>query len=988
VTTRHALLEGHRFAIKPIGAGDHIFSWGQPFGKALRPIAPGEWLVNAKALAELHRRGLATDVAHPNFVDFVKPAALSKEAFAPGARLPLNRATTTFDGFVRTEGRGVGTRNYLVVLPLSSRLNAFARSVEQRLRQHPSAAPGEGLDGVVALPHTEDGRAAGHVQQHTATPNTAANHGLLLRTLVGLLVHPNVGAAIVLEAAEDVALSGEASSRSDKAPAGVSFAMLEQVAAELGHTARVRATPHVVRALALQDFGSELAAVESTALELLPALRAATRQPCATSALIVAQQCGGSDAFSGTAANPLLADASKLVIEAGGGALLAETDELIGAEQYVLQNVSDYTTARKFLDFVARFQAYAAEHNTSAEGNPSGGNMLRGLYNIALKSLGAAMKRHPDVRLERVVEYAERLPPPKADEEAERTWEAIKSQAKVSEHAPPVAFQGCIGPGYCFMDSPGNDLESIAGQVAAGCNVIYFSTGNGSITNFPFVPTVKVISTTRRYKLMSSDMDVDAGDVSLSAEQRAVHLFELTLAVASGQRTRGEIAGHYQLQIWRNWTRGHMPPPPPTAVPAAHASLLATKTGDVTPVCIAPMRLAPIAASAMVQVEALQYQALPGPPSAAGSGKVEGATTEWVALLLPTSLCSSEVARTLANELDARHSHTGSVRFVALPHTEGCGLSDERIGAATLFGHLVSPLVKTCLLLEHGCEKTHNDYFASLLDSHGLDASQYGWASLQADGGVAAVKAKVTSWFSERLPPAPAPRHAARLSSLGIGLLIPTSLSRCSSDGDATKLPEGLALLFARLAGQFGRNGLVVLPQTSPLLTDAAFVDAAFAEPARSTLAYGQRAGHRPASHLLNAPSVSEASSGQESLPSRIAPSGVHIMQMPSSAWVETLTGIGASGVHMMIAWRPPAAPAPTGHPMVPLLSVALEEEAAVASTTPYADVILPRRSDPSRWNELLLERMRQLASGEYEPLARSQGNVDFQIARGTAVSL
>ena len=51
---------------------------------------------------------------------------------------------------------------------------------------------------------------------------------------------------------------------------------------------------------------------------------------------------------------------------------------------------------------------------------------------------------------------------------------------------------------YCFVDSSGNDLESIAGQVATGCNVIYFTTGNGSITNFPFVPTIKIVSTSRR----------------------------------------------------------------------------------------------------------------------------------------------------------------------------------------------------------------------------------------------------------------------------------------------------------------------------------------------------------------------------------------------------------------------------------------------------------------------------------------------------------
>ena len=136
--------------------------------------------------------------------------------------------------------------------------------------------------------------------------------------------------------------------------------------------------------------------------------------------------------------------------------MLAETDELIGAEPYVLDKVRDAHTAERFLAMVARFQEQAARHGHSAHGNPTGGNKYRGLYNIYLKSLGAAAKRHPALRLEGVLEYGEQIQ----------------------------------GPGYFFMDSPGNDLESIAGQVAAGCNMIFFVTGNGSITNFPFVPTI------------------------------------------------------------------------------------------------------------------------------------------------------------------------------------------------------------------------------------------------------------------------------------------------------------------------------------------------------------------------------------------------------------------------------------------------------------------------------------------------------------------
>ena len=102
-----------------------------------------------------------------------------------------------------------------------------------------------------------------------------------------------------------------------------------------------------------------------------------------------------------------------------------------------------------------RYEETANQHGVSAQSNPSGGNFYRGLYNIAIKSLGAAMKKSEETVLEGVLEYGERLDGRK---------------------------------GYYFMDSPGNDIESVTGQVASGCNVVLFSTGNGSITNHPFVP--------------------------------------------------------------------------------------------------------------------------------------------------------------------------------------------------------------------------------------------------------------------------------------------------------------------------------------------------------------------------------------------------------------------------------------------------------------------------------------------------------------------
>ena len=54
----------------------------------------------------------------------------------------------------------------------------------------------------------------------------------------------------------------------------------------------------------------------------------------------------GSDAFSGITANPLLAWVARELVRHGGSALLAETDELIGAEAHVLKSVRDVETAR------------------------------------------------------------------------------------------------------------------------------------------------------------------------------------------------------------------------------------------------------------------------------------------------------------------------------------------------------------------------------------------------------------------------------------------------------------------------------------------------------------------------------------------------------------------------------------------------------------------------------------------------------------------
>lgn len=153
----HPLLEGHRFSVASIRAGELITSWGEPFGRALLPISPGEWIRNAKTLGELKRRRErgALGCEYPNFEDYIKPCTLSEPNFKPADPVPLSLPDETFEGFIRPEGRGVGTRNYGVLLCVSSRSNAFARALERRLRTSSAFSARGGFDGVSSPPPSQ-----------------------------------------------------------------------------------------------------------------------------------------------------------------------------------------------------------------------------------------------------------------------------------------------------------------------------------------------------------------------------------------------------------------------------------------------------------------------------------------------------------------------------------------------------------------------------------------------------------------------------------------------------------------------------------------------------------------------------------------------------------------------------------------------------------------------------------------------------------------
>ena len=277
----------------------------------------------------------------------------------------------------------------------TARTSAFAKRLADRCSGSAENYPN--IDGVVSVTHTEGGE--------EKTPN---NIDMLLRTLAGFTVHPNIGAMLLV----------------DYGTEAVTNEMLKEYMQREGCE-----LDNVIHNFFQIEGSFDTNIVRGSAVidGWLDTVNSVSRTEQSLENLKIALQCGGSDAFSGVSGNPLAAYVAKEVIRYGGCANLAETDELIGAEAYLLQNVRDLPTAQKFLNTIEVFKERVGWHGHSAEGNPSGGNNFRGLYNIAIKSIGAAMKRNPDVRLDYVINYSELMKK----------------------------------PGYYFMDSPGNDLESI-----------------------------------------------------------------------------------------------------------------------------------------------------------------------------------------------------------------------------------------------------------------------------------------------------------------------------------------------------------------------------------------------------------------------------------------------------------------------------------------------------------------------------------------------
>jgi altronate dehydratase len=463
---------GHRFATRAIPAGEFVLQYGQPIGTSLG-ISEGDPISHANMSNEVPVvRDLPADLSTP----------------PPDYLPPEERAT--FLGFKRPDGR-VGTRNFLLIVPTSMcashealQISMLAELTLYNRQKYPN------VDGVVAIPHNKG----------CGCPD-GSNVEVLMRTLSNYAAHPNVGGVILVE------LGCEKSNLS----------AVERYLLKRG----LELNKPLVR-FGIQEVGGTEATIARGLKEveaMLPVVNQAVREEVSISELVLGVKCGGSDGFSGLSANPSLGRAADWLVRSGGTVLITEVPEFCGAEHILAHRAKDAETGRAVYKMVDWYKAFAARFGATLGENPSAGNVIGGLLNITIKSLGAIAKAGR-TRVEGVIDYAE---PPR-------------------------------GRGLWLMQGPGYDQESTPGLVAAGATVIVFTTGRGTTIGNAIAPVIKLATNTRIFERMPRDLDLSAGGVidgTETIDEVGARVFDFVRRVASGEvQAKAEINKHREFQVW------------------------------------------------------------------------------------------------------------------------------------------------------------------------------------------------------------------------------------------------------------------------------------------------------------------------------------------------------------------------------------------------------------------------------------------------------
>jgi altronate dehydratase large subunit len=331
---------------------------------------------------------------------------------------------------------------------------------------------------------------------------------VLVNNLVGTGLNPNVAAVLIVGLGCET-LTGDILAEGIR-PSGKPVQTL--VIQEEGGT--IKTQEKAVRIL--QKWAQEIA-------EYKP-------EPFQMNKLTLAVECGGSDATSGLAANPAVGLACDRLIDEGGTVIFSEPQEMIGTQHILSRRAINKKVAEDIYTMIDRDEARLKSIGVDSRWM-SAGNIDGGLTTIEEKSLGAIRKG--GTRPIQGVLWND--------------WER---------------FDRPTHPGLWLQDGTGWDVPSVTHMVAAGAQVVCFTSGQGSTTGHAIAPVIKITGNQATYTTMEDNMDINAGtilDGSESLNSVGNRIYDTIIKTANGKKTKAEALGYRDYIVFcRSRSAEHM----------------------------------------------------------------------------------------------------------------------------------------------------------------------------------------------------------------------------------------------------------------------------------------------------------------------------------------------------------------------------------------------------------------------------------------------
>ncbi|HVU93979.1 MAG TPA: altronate dehydratase family protein [Puia sp.] len=513
-TLRENVKAKHKFATVDLDPGDSITMYGVLVGKAQQTIKKGGLIstTNVKHAASDFNIG-------DRHTEWLKPDTSKFSG-------------RTFNGYHRADG-SVGTANYWVVIPMVFCENrnldvlqqalvadlGYGRNRTYQLQSQQLVSlykSGKSVEDILSTDLQADYQSNNNqrlfpnvdgikfLNHDGGCGGTRQDAQALCGLLAGYITHPNVAGATVLSL-------------------GCQNAQVSMLEEEIKKRSPEFSKPMYI--LEQQKIGTESAFLSEAIKQTFAGLILANRQqrkPAPLSKLCIGLECGGSDGFSGISANPAIGYTSDLLVALGGSVILSEFPELCGVEQNLSDRCIDVPTAERFSHLMRTYNDRAKAVGSGFDMNPSPGNIRDGLITDAIKSAGAA-KKGGTSPVTAVLDYPEKV----------------------------------TRPGLNLLCTPGNDVESTTAEVAAGANIVLFTTGLGTPTGNPVTPVVKIATNTPLFERMSDIMDINTGTIIEGTEtikQAGERILDYVIGVASGE-TQVAAVRHVQ-DDFIPWKRG------------------------------------------------------------------------------------------------------------------------------------------------------------------------------------------------------------------------------------------------------------------------------------------------------------------------------------------------------------------------------------------------------------------------------------------------